>query len=72
MTIELTADEKIGIINSHLKNVGYNKYNLELSLIKETAKAVQDTLAIAKINEELSETELQIQALNEELQKHLP
>jgi hypothetical protein len=71
MTVELTPEEKVGIINSHLKNAAFNKYNLEVSLIQENAKTIQDDFAISKINTDLSETEMQITALNEELQKFL-
>lgn len=72
MTVELTAEEKIGIINSHLKNAAYNKYNLEISLIQENAKTNQDALAISKINDDIEEAEIQINALNNELAKLQP
>lgn len=72
MTVELTAEEKIGIINSHLKNAAYNKYNLELSLIQENAKTIKNESVISKINEDINEAEIQINALNDELAKVQP
>ena len=35
MTLELTNEEKVTIINSHLKNLAYNKFNIEISVIEE-------------------------------------
>jgi SMC interacting uncharacterized protein involved in chromosome segregation len=72
MTIELTPEEKIGIINSHMKNVAYNKYNCEIALIEENSKSNKDLAAITKLNADISEAESQIAALNEEAAKLTP
>jgi len=69
MTIELTPEEKIGIINSHIKNISYNKYNNEIALLEENTKTNKDTVIIAKLNADISEAESQISALNEEAAK---
>ena len=34
MVYELTNEEKISIIDQHLKNLEYNRYNLEISMIE--------------------------------------
>ena len=34
MTYELTVEEKTNIINQHLKNLEYSKYNLQVSLLE--------------------------------------
>jgi len=69
MTIELTPEEKIGIINSHIKNISYNKYNNEIALLEENTKTNKDTVIIAKLNADISEAESQISALNQEAAK---
>jgi CII-binding regulator of phage lambda lysogenization HflD len=66
MTIELTPEEKIGIINSHIKNIAYNKYNNEIALLEENSKTSKDTVVIAKLGANISEAETQIAALNAE------
>ena len=72
MTIELTPEEKIGIINSHMKNVAYNKYNAEIALVEENSKTIKDTVVIAKLNADITEAEAQIDALNAEIAKIAP
>jgi hypothetical protein len=37
MTYQLTNEEKRSIINQHLKNLEFNRYNLEISLIEVNA-----------------------------------
>ena len=66
MTIELTPEEKIGIINSHIKNVTYSKYNCEIALIEENAKLTPNEAVIAKLNTDISEASAQIVALEAE------
>lgn len=54
MTYELTNSEKADIINSHLKNIENNKYNLELSLIEENSLTSPNQVVINSIQEQLS------------------
>lgn len=37
MVYELTNEEKVSIIDQHLKNLEYNRYNLEISMIELTS-----------------------------------
>ena len=37
MVYTLTNEEKIDIINQHLKNLEYSKFNSEISLVEESA-----------------------------------
>jgi len=67
--MELTNDEKINIINSHIKNIAYNKYNLEITLIEENAKINPDEKTMATINEQISQFNIQFEALNLEASK---
>jgi hypothetical protein len=69
MTMELTNEEKINIINSHIKNIAYNKYNSELELIEENAKPNPDEKTVITITEQISQFNVQVEALNAELAK---
>jgi hypothetical protein len=66
MTVELTKEEKITIIDTHLKTIAYSKYNLDLSLIEENAKETPDLDIIARHNENISLLSSQIAALEAE------
>lgn len=67
MTVNLTKDEKIAIINSHQKNILLNKYNLEISVIEENAKTSPDASIISNLNSEISESNSKLEALQTEL-----
>ena len=67
--MELTNDEKINIINSHIKNLVYNKYNVELSLIEENSKPSPDEKNVNTLNEQISQFNLQFIALQAEATK---
>lgn len=69
MTTLLTNDEKSSIINQHLKNLEYSKFNLEVSLIEENAKSTPETDAIAALNSQIDDVEARIAALTAELNK---
>jgi hypothetical protein len=64
--VELTKEEKITIIDTHLKTIAYSKYNLDLSLIEENAKETPDLDIIARHNENISLLSSQIAALEAE------
>jgi len=65
----LTNEEKAGIINQHLKNLHYNKFNIEISIVEETAKATPETAAIANLNTQITDFNSRITALEAELDK---
>ena len=66
MTTQLTNEEKISIINSHLKNLEYNKFNIEMSILEESAKSTPDSSTLSSLNAQASEIDVQIAALNTE------
>ena len=66
MTYILTNEEKAGIIEQHLKNLEYSKFNLEVSLIEETT-APTSTSVVSALEEQLSSINLKINALKQEL-----
>jgi type I restriction-modification system DNA methylase subunit len=67
MSVELTNEEKIQIINSHIKNLKTNKYNLQISIIQENSVETPVTEKIAELNSEISDTDSRITALEAEI-----
>lgn len=67
MAIELSKEEKIQIINSHLRNLAFSKYNLELDILQENAKTDVSAPAVASLQSLATEISSQISALDAEL-----
>jgi hypothetical protein len=67
MTINLTKDEKAQIINNHIKSLSYTKYNLEIDILQENAKATPVASSITAFQNQLEDIQGQITALNTEL-----
>ena len=67
MTIILKKEEKAQIISSHIKNLSYQKYNLEIDLLQENAKISPSQSALENFNKQISEVENQVEALETEL-----
>jgi hypothetical protein len=63
----LTADEKIAVINSHIKNINYNKFNAEITLVEENALASPSADNISRANTTIANAELQITALEAQI-----
>lgn len=66
--MELTNEEKISIINQHLKNIVANKYNLHIALIEESASQNPDGAAIAGLNSKIDAEQAKYDALMVEYQ----
>jgi len=49
MTVELTPEEKIAIIDQHLKTVEYSLFNYELDLIEANAVTPVDQAVISSV-----------------------
>lgn len=62
----LTNEEKIVIINSHIKNLEYNKFNIAMSIVEENAKSTPDASTLSSLNSQTSDINDQIEALNSE------
>lgn len=50
MTIELTNEEKLSIVNQHIKSVDYNIYGLQLDLMESQAIDTPDPVQVASVN----------------------
>ena len=67
MTIELTKEEKAQIINNHIKNLSYTRYNLEIDVVAENAKAAPVASSISAFENQIEDIDGQIAALNTQL-----
>ena len=67
MTYELTDSEKVAVVNSHLKNLEQNKYNIELSLIQENALDNPVQSVVDSLNSQLADIASKKTALLAEL-----
>ena len=72
MTIELSAEEKITIVEQHIKNVAYSQYNIQVSLIEANATTEKNAESIASLNSQLSDYNKQISALQAEIDSLTP
>lgn len=63
----LSNEEKMGIAIQHKKNVEYNKYNLELTLIEENAVTSPNAEAIASVTFEIAEMNKKLTAIQAEI-----
>jgi len=64
---DLTAADKIALINSHIKNINYNKFNAELVIIEENATETPSATKISDANAQIDEAEAQIVALEAQI-----
>jgi len=65
----ITNEEKLAIVSQHIKNLELNKFNLELSLIEENAKADPNQNNITPIEADIDDVVAKITALTVELNK---
>ena len=65
---DLTAEDKIAVINSHIKNINYNKFNAELVIIEENASSSPDATKISDANASITEAQAQIAALEAQIE----
>lgn len=65
----LSNAEKTDIVNQHLKNLYYNKFNIEMSLVEEGAKTTPEAESLTSLNTQLADFDSRIEALEEELDK---
>ena len=66
--MELTNEEKIGILNQHIKNVLINKYNVQIAVIAEESATVIDQTKINDLNSQMSSEQSKYDALLLELE----
>lgn len=67
MVYTLSNEEKISIIDQHLKNLEYNRYNLEISMIEITSATFPKEESIENLQAEIDSIASQQAALAAEL-----
>jgi hypothetical protein len=67
MTIELTAEEKITIVEQHMKTIAYSEYNAQLSLAEEQAISAPNQNNITTLTNQIADILAQKQVLQSEL-----
>ncbi len=65
MTI-LTKTDKLQLITSHQRSIEYSKYGLELDILQENAKSVNNQEEILRLENLVDEAERQLTALDAE------
>ena len=65
----LTNEEKLSIVEQHLKNLELNAYNLSLSLVTENSVTEPNELTIKLLEEQLSDLNTKIESINVEKNK---
>ena len=69
MTYELTNQEKISVVNQHLKTLEYSAFNLSLSVIEEEAATIPNAENISNLNLQIAEVNAKKTALLAELEE---
>jgi len=54
MTIELTNEEKLGIVEQHIKSIDYGIYGIQLDLIEINATSTPDASQVTNLNTRLT------------------
>ena len=63
MTTSLTNEEKLSIVNQHIRSVDYSLYGYELDLIQANAVTSQDAGQVSAINARIAQSNLVKEAL---------
>lgn len=66
MTYALSKEDKLAVIETHIKNVLFNKYNAELSLLQEQAVSSPKEQNIQAANDTIAQSDAQLTALQQE------
>jgi hypothetical protein len=65
---ELSNEEKVTVIITHLRNLSYTKYNTELSIIEEESLSAPSAENLAQLNAQLATVNTKVAALAAELE----
>lgn len=67
MTVELSNEEKSGIILQHIKTIAYSEYNAMLTLAEEQATSSPSEATVLSLTNQLADIVAQKQILQQEL-----
>lgn len=65
--MELTNEEKVGILNQHIKNILINKYNVHIAIVAEESATAVDQTKIDALNSQMESEQAKYDALLIEL-----
>ena len=63
---QLTKQDRLQIVNSHIRNLEFRKYGVELDIMAEESKAIISADLVEKLQSSLDEVNNQIAALESE------
>lgn len=63
----LTKEDKISVINQHKRNIEYNRYNVELSIIEESSLSSPNQENLDSLKSQMAEIDKKLAALDAEL-----
>jgi len=66
MSIDLTNEEKLNIVNQHLKAIDYSIYNYQLDLLEAEAVSAPDAGIVSSLTDRINTATLKREALVEE------
>jgi len=67
MTVQLSNEDKISVVNQHKRAIEYSKYNLTVSLIEENAVLNKDQDTIDSLTAKIADHDSKLSALDAEL-----
>jgi hypothetical protein len=67
MTVHLSNEEKISVVNQHKRAIEYSKYNLTVSLIEENAVLNKDQDTIDSLTAKIADHDGKLSALDAEI-----
>jgi hypothetical protein len=65
--MSLSNQDKISIVEQHIKNLQLNKYNLEVSVVEENALENPAQSTLDSLNSQIADVVTKLAALNTEL-----
>jgi len=65
--MSLTNQDKIGIVQQHIKNLQLNKYNLEVSIVEENALQTPAQSTLDSLNSQIADVVAKLAVLDTEL-----
>jgi hypothetical protein len=67
MTVQLSNEDKISVVNQHKRSIEYSKYNLTVSLIEENSVLNKDQDVIESLTAKIADHDSKLAALDAEL-----
>lgn len=66
MTTNLSKEDRLNIIEQHIRNVELGKYNLELSIVEENSVATPSSTSLDSLNAQINDLSAKLTALKAE------